>query len=175
MKQYFYIDKEGKQRGTFTAEELNNENLKKDTLVWTQGMDEWMKANDIPELQFIFESHYNNYEFQSPPQDYSLKESPIMPKTWMIESILVTILPFLLCGNILSLIGIIAIINASKVETLYRQKLFLDAETASSKAGKWTKITLWIAIGAIIIGLISIGVAIFFFGSISEISNALSI
>ena len=31
MNRYFYIDSEGKQKGTFSPEELKSENIKKDT------------------------------------------------------------------------------------------------------------------------------------------------
>jgi len=39
MNRYFYIDAEGKQKGTFSPDELIHENVKRETLVWTQGMD----------------------------------------------------------------------------------------------------------------------------------------
>ena len=54
MNRYFYIDSEGKQKGTFSPEELKSENIKKDTLVWTQGMNEWMRASSVAELDAVF-------------------------------------------------------------------------------------------------------------------------
>ena len=47
MNRYFYIDSEGKQKGTFSPEELKSENIKKDTLVWAPGMSEWVRASNV--------------------------------------------------------------------------------------------------------------------------------
>ena len=91
----------------------------------------------------------------------------------MVESILVTILPFILCGNVLSLIGIGAIVNASKVESLYNNGLFERAQVASDNAARWTKITFWIAIGAIILIIVAVIAFVLFFGSLSTIGDAL--
>ncbi len=54
------------------------------------------------------------------------------PKNWLVESILVTIfccLPF----------GIVAIINASKVNSLIAVGDYAGAQVASKEAGKWVK------------------------------------
>ena len=57
----------------------------------------------------------------------------VCPKTWMAESILVTVfccLPF----------GIAGIVFASKVSSLYAAGNYEAALQASKDAGKWTKI-----------------------------------
>ena len=67
----------------------------------------------------------------------------ICPKTWMAESILVTIfccLPF----------GIVGIINASKVSSLYAQGNYDEAQRASADAKKWTIIGLCVGFVGII-------------------------
>ncbi len=186
MNRYFYIDSEGKQKGTFTVDELRNEPIRKDTLVWTQGMSEWLRAADVVEIQPIFQvaasghpefgsSTQPEVPYQTAHQASVAQDKPIMPKSWMVESILVTVLPFILCGNVFSLLGIVAIVNASKVESLYHQGLFAQAQDASANAGRWTKITLWIAIGAIVLAIIGIILAVIFFGSLAGIGNALAI
>ena len=179
MNRYFYIDSEGKQKGTFTLEELRNEHIGKETQVWTQGMPEWQRAFDVVELQPLFElqAYGNQYVEQTTLNQTTYQQTaaenlPVMPKSWMVESILVTILPFLLCGNVFALLGIIAIINASKVESLYRSGLYAQSKEASYNARRWTKITLWIAIGAILLGIIGIVIFVSFFGSLAGIENA---
>lgn len=180
MNRYFYIDSEGTQKGTFTIEELRNEPVRRDTMVWTQGMPEWQRAQDVVELQTLFDmstaAHHQNAQ-TTPPQQPAYQQAtqqsiPAMPKTWMVESILVTILPFVLCGNVLSLLGIAAIVNASKVESLFNSGLFAQSQEASNNAARWTKITFWIAIGAIILSIVAIIAFIAFFGSLAEIENA---
>lgn len=79
------------------------------------------------------------------------------PKTWLVESILVT---FFCCIPF----GIVGIVNASKVETLYNSGNIEGAERASKEAGKWTKIGFFstlvfiglyvlVILGAIIFGV----------------------
>lgn len=54
MKHFFYFDGE-KQNGPFTFEQLKNENIKKETLIWFEGLDDWKPAKEIRELDEIFE------------------------------------------------------------------------------------------------------------------------
>lgn len=69
------------------------------------------------------------------------------PKTWLVESILVTILcclPF----------GIAGIVYASKVESLFNAGDIQGAENASKEAGKWTKIGFGIGIAVVLLYII---------------------
>lgn len=72
MNHYFYIDSDGKQKGTYTPEELRNEHIRKETLVWTQGMAQWMRADEVPELQFLFTE-------QGSPATNIVQETPTAP------------------------------------------------------------------------------------------------
>ncbi len=49
MKEYYYLD--GKtQNGPFAIEQLLDKKLTNETLIWVEGMDNWQKLKDIPEL-----------------------------------------------------------------------------------------------------------------------------
>ena len=49
MKEYFFL--KGKdQNGPFTVEQLFDKKLTIETLIWTEGMENWQKLKDIPEL-----------------------------------------------------------------------------------------------------------------------------
>jgi len=70
------------------------------------------------------------------------------PKTWLAESILVTIfccLPF----------GIVGIVHAAKVDTAFNSGNYDGADRASSEAKKWTMIGFWI-------GIVGIGLYLLF-------------
>jgi len=76
------------------------------------------------------------------------------PKTWLVESILVTLfccLPF----------GIVGIVNASKVESRFYAGDINGANTASADAKKWTIISLFAGIAVIIVWLILLFAGVF--------------
>lgn len=53
MKEYFFL--KGKtQNGPFTIEQLSNKEITSETFVWTEGMENWEKLKDIPELAQVF-------------------------------------------------------------------------------------------------------------------------
>jgi hypothetical protein len=66
-----------------------------------------------------------------------------MPKTWLTESVLVTVLSFLCLCNFLSIIpGVIAIFKANTVKTKFMQGDVQGANAASSSAKKWVLIAI---------------------------------
>jgi len=55
MKHYYYADND-QQLGPFSFDELKTKRLKKTTLVWTEGMQDWAMADSINELKEILMS-----------------------------------------------------------------------------------------------------------------------
>lgn len=54
MKKYFYSD--GKQKhGPLSFEELLNEDISKQTLIWFDGLDDWTLAGELDEMKAILE------------------------------------------------------------------------------------------------------------------------
>lgn len=139
MKKYFYTDGTN-NFGPFTLEELGEKNITRETKIWFQELGEWKPAGTVPELTDIFKlvpppitkpnSNFNcleNLNNQKPP------------KTWLVESILVTLfccLPF----------GIAGIVNASKVESRFYAGDIDGANRSSEEAKKWTTISFWIGL-----------------------------
>jgi hypothetical protein len=77
----------------------------------------------------------------------------VPPKSWMVESILVTLfccLPF----------GIAGIVNASKVESKFYAGDIAGAKRASDEAGKWTKVSFFIGIGVVVLYAIAMAVGV---------------
>lgn len=131
MAQYYYTD--GKERyGPFTIEQLQERNITPETLVWKEGMADWLPARQVDELQSLL----------TPSSGPSVPPAPVFtpgtggstpPKNWLVESILVTILcclPF----------GIIGIIHSTKVEAQWNTGQRAEALKSSQEAGKWVKI-----------------------------------
>jgi hypothetical protein len=147
MKKYFYTDGSN-NFGPFTLEELQEKKITRETKVWFQELGEWKPAGEVPELTEIFKlvpppitktnSNYNSMENLN-------NQKP--PKTWLVESILVTLfccLPF----------GIAGIVNAAKVESRFYAGDIEGANRSSADAKKWTTISFWIGIAVGVIYLI---------------------
>ena len=137
---YFYIDENNEQAGPLTIEELQNVITSK-TLVWKKGQADWLKAEDVPELESIVK-----VEAPPPiPQPVQIVDvpkpvetgaeevsyQPMKPDTNLTMAILCTLfccVPF----------GVVAIYYASKVNTSYHQGAYFDAEDYSEKAKSYT-------------------------------------
>ena len=148
MKKYFYTDGLNKF-GPYTIEELKNEGITEDTKVWHEGLEDWQIAKTLPELDEIFLTTPPPIEPEGEEgyfKDDSFKnERP--PKTWLVESILVTIfccLPF----------GIVGIVNASKVESRFYKGDIDGAWRASDEAKRWTAVSFWIGLVVSIISFL---------------------
>lgn len=124
----YYISRNDRKEGPFTLDEPPEKRIAPDTLIWAVGYKEWKQAKDVPELESILYSTPPDIPVQKP-----------MPKTWLVESILVTLfccLPF----------GIVGIINAVKVDTLYYGGFYEESLYRSKQAKKWI---LWGVLAAL--------------------------
>ena len=151
MKKYYYSDGTNKF-GPFTIDELKDKNITKDTLVWFQGLSEWLPAHNFSELNSIFVPSPPPVAGNQTNQVHSThNQQP--PKTWLVESILAT----LFCCLPL---GIVGIVNASKVESRFYAGDIDGANKASADAGKWTKLSLGIGLVVIVIYMILMAVGV---------------
>jgi len=53
MNQQLYIAVNGQQTGPFTIDELKTKNIQRETLIWTEGLDNWTRADHIPILKDV--------------------------------------------------------------------------------------------------------------------------
>lgn len=169
MKQYYYLVG-NQQFGPFSLDELRSKPIQSDTKVWAQGLPDWVEAHTVPEInEWLSEAPKPPITsalppIQTPPAYRPFQESytpnqPLggatgRPKTWLVESILVTLfccLPF----------GIAGIVNASNVDSRYANGDFAGAQRASDEAAKWTKIGLFVALGFWVLYMLLIFVGVF--------------
>ena len=127
-EKYYYTD--GKdQFGPYTLEELKSKPITPTTKMWKEGLADWINANEFPELQSMFTPQTPSIPKQpsyAPGQEHGPQ---FPPKTWLVQSILVTLfccLPF----------GIAGIVNASKVESRFYAGDKVGAQRASDNAKK---------------------------------------
>lgn len=137
----YYILKNNIKEGPFSIDELKNKNLNANTMIWRVGYASWIPAYQVEELSDLLSN--------LPPEPPTSLQNP--PKTWLVESILVTCLcclPF----------GIAGIINATKVESLYYNKQYDLSLHYSLIAKKWTLWGFFIMLSFWVLYLLGIGI-----------------
>ena len=182
----YYIAENGQPAGPFEPSELMAHGLTVNSLVWGEGMPNWVSASQVPELVAMINGTPFNPggidtqmpqmppmggEVQLPqvppfggqqptqPTPYGTPNQPyappqygpstnqpsnqVMPKTWLTEAVLATVLSFLCLCNISAAIpGGIAIFKANSVKTKYMQGDIQGANAASASAKKWVIIAV---------------------------------
>ena len=149
----YYMHTGGQQLGPFEESELLSHGLTASTMVWREGMPDWEAASQVPELSHLLPPiqqppTYQQQPGYGPQQPYGAR--PPMPATYLVWAILATLLcclPF----------GIVSIVKASQVSTLYYQGNYAEARAASRAARNWA-IASAVSSGAIVL----VYVAVFF-------------
>ena len=151
-KEYYYIDDNGEQFGPYTLEIFRLLPLRSRSYVWSTGMEEWVTAGEMKELDGLTRKSESMPDIRkdtaepelftegtAPATEDSVSAEP-MPKTWLTESILLT----LLC----SVIGLIPFFHGMQVRSLYRMGDYEGAARESATAKKWLFIAA--AIGLVV-------------------------
>ena len=163
MGQYYYLTPQNEQKGPVDGSQLSAYGVNANTMVWTQGMPQWVPAGQVPELNTFFAavplSPSPAYAPQQAPQQAPQSvvyvqtgsagtSQPSMPKPGnnMVLAVLVTVLCCLP-------LGVVSIIYASKVDNLYYAGDYAGALSAAKTARTWAIVG---AVGSIIISLLYI-------------------
>ena len=95
MRKYFYIDAQNQQRGPVEAQQLPMLGVTPNTYVWTEGMRNWDRVVNVPDLKVVFpqltpEFYVSKEQVTSticPDGDYntSIKQSSINVQTKVEE------------------------------------------------------------------------------------------
>lgn len=169
MNSYFYLDENNQQKGPISPMQFNVYGVTARTMVWCNGMSDWRRAGDVPELaEFVNASSTESTVPPNPPhasagtytnQAYGATQPPmgVCPDTNLVWGILCTIcccLP----------LGIVSIVYACKVKDLFYAGNVAGAVEASRNARNWA-----------IYGLIASVVINFFYGIYILVCGAASL
>ena len=141
----FYFIRNGQQIGPIEAEQLAQENITPQTMVWRQGMEDWKEARLLPELDFLWQNNANNGASGVPPFQAPPRQQPFAPQNNT---------PYSIYANG----GIPPIINATRVEKAYNQGDFAGAERFSKAARSWSIASMAVAVALVLLW----GVIVFF-------------
>lgn len=146
----YYIHENGQQLGPFTTEELKARGITDETPIWREGMAQWKKAKDVPELTPLF-------TMPSPPpySDNTTNMQPTepCPENHLVISIFSTVVTFFCCGLP---IGIIALIYALEVENCWKKGKYDKALSNARNAKTWSIVSIIVACSGFILILIYI-------------------
>ncbi|MDO4511289.1 MAG: CD225/dispanin family protein [Bacteroidales bacterium] len=166
MKYYMHVN--GQQMGPFEESELMINGLTPNTPVWADGMASWIPAGQVAALSYLFAGQVPPYggqpqqpQYAQPQPQYATGQHMPMPPTNLVWGILVTIfccLPF----------GIVSIVKASQVTSLYNQGQYAEALEASKSAGKWA---MWGAISCVIAAVLYLICVFLFVGSLGAFAH----
>lgn len=138
----YYIIRDNKRQGPFSIEYLKEMGISAETKVWHEGLAAWTRAREIPELASFAMPEMPPIDEPTQDKGAGKEDIPDMPKTWLAESIIVT----LLCCLVF---GIIGIIYATQVESNYLSGNYKMAERKSQQA---RSMVLWgVGIGVALI------------------------
>lgn len=160
-KKYYYA-LDGKPQGPYTLEELKEQNITRETLIWYAPLPSWKSAHLIPELDAIWHSSIPqdthtpqpNQPINPIPQGIPSQYPQTCPPNYLVWSILATIF---CCWPL----GIPAIIYASRVSEEYLMGNYLAAKENSDKAKRYAIISTVLGIvGALayLIFMVTIGI-----------------
>ncbi|MBE9487634.1 MAG: CD225/dispanin family protein [Bacteroidetes bacterium] len=139
---YYFIDPDGKQSEPVDKEYFKLNGVNPVTWIWFEGLPEWIEAREIPSLTpFISTmtpesfSKIENNKLTKKDLEYPTKrksKSCLKPKSWLFESILVTLLCFMP-------FGIVAIIYSSRISILWKHEKYAEAIENTYKARIWIR------------------------------------
>lgn len=167
----YWINHNGVQSGPMDLDALKDMGLTSEAYVWHEGLDNWVKITQLPELQGLYETVVGTpmepqatiesatpdtpqqpmdvpvQQQQQPVQPYQPQQTEEQPAT---EPCPPTNLVWAIITTVLCCIfpGIVAIIYSTKVTSKYRQGDIEGAKRASETSAWW-------CIAAIILGILS--------------------
>ena len=153
-KEYYYLNGDAKV-GPLSLDALKYAPISPTTMVWNNSLPDWVEARSLPELAEMFVAA--SAPPPAPPpvtpsysatgggfNDATMK--PPMPDNYLVFAILTTVA----CCMPL---GIVSIINATKVSSAYAMGDYTGAQKASADAKKWA---IWSAVAASIVWILYI-------------------
>lgn len=130
---YFYIEN-NEQKGPFNLEEMQKLSIKKDTLIWYEGLDDWTEAQNIKGFEsFIFNTvppkipvtSKEPPKFQDPSSKVSQESKPEVKKSNNLKNVI-------LLSSIATVlfIGIYLFVNSNTSNGKNDESVFTDEEKA---------------------------------------------
>lgn len=147
----YYILNGSEQQGPYTIDQLRGR-VTPQTLVWREGLPDWIRAGDLPELSGLLAPE------GTVPTPAQGQITGTKPKDYLVESILVTIF----CCMVFGILGIVYSVQANSA---FSSGNITAANEFSAKAKQWVTYGFWCGIA--VVGIYAI---LALMGALSSIS-----
>ncbi|MCF6313622.1 MAG: GYF domain-containing protein [Verrucomicrobiales bacterium] len=177
--QWYYAHSDIK-RGPVTGEELEHLYkdgiISKDTLVWRDGMEDWVKLAELPELASSLSIDLSQHTAELgelagieesanavivPPPFPNAAEGGqidptggVMPASYITQAVIGLVIGLMCCAPVAGF-AVVAIVKGNKVKELYDAGDYVGAQEASQKAKYWCNVTAIALVVVIVIGIIA--------------------
>lgn len=143
----YWINHNGVQSGPVDIEGLKAMGLTSAAYVWHEGLSDWVKITQLPELQGLYDMVEEPLQ---PATQQAAPVQPVQPQSETTEPCPPTNLAWAIITTVLCCLpsGIVAIIYALKVSNKYREGDIEGAKRASETGAWW-------CIATIILGILS--------------------
>ena len=159
----YYIVLNGVKEGPFALADLKSKGVTETTLVWKNGLTDWVKANTLPEVMEAITPKPAPQPIPAAPQPQPQPASPYqrpaqptaavfntqsqqavepMPEDYTQKNIIAAIVGFLCCGVIGAIFAVIGFINGNDVKKYYNLGQYDLAAKKAAEAKKWFKISI---------------------------------
>ena len=138
----YYIIINDQQQGPFAKEELLSRGLTPQTMVWCQGMPDWMPASSVHDLNDLF-ARPQQPQYQQPyqqPYQYPQQQPAATYTNWLPWAIVGTVLG--ICSCIGLVLGIIGITKANGANNAYKCGDYDLARSVNNSARTLTILSL---------------------------------
>lgn len=148
----YHVVIEGQAVGPYTPQQLAALGINGETLIWYQGLENWVPAASVPEVMAAISAAQNHNS--EPKQQPAVPQTPVQPQQQhsFIETRPASNLVFAIIGLVMFFpLGIPALIKAIRVNGLWAQGQHEEAIAQSNSARKLGLIA--IIIGAVLFTL----------------------
>ena len=138
----YYIIINDQQQGPFAKEELLSRGLTPQTMVWCQGMPDWMPASSVHDINDLF-ARPQQPQYQQPyqqPYQYPQQQPAATYTNWLPWAIVGTVLG--ICSCIGLVLGIIGITKANGANNAYKCGDYDLARSVNNSARTLTILSL---------------------------------
>jgi len=155
MLEYYFLDANEVQHGPISGEQLLSYGVTASTLVWAEGMADWVEAGRVADLAPLFADN-GAAPSELPPSAYTDAHQTAEPSSNLALAILST-----LCCN--PVLGIIAVVFSLQSIFFVREGMLYDARRAAvrSKSCSYTAIFMGLAVLALLLFLSAVGAIAF--------------